>query len=203
MKILFQVKGMSCAACSATVERVTLQVEGVSRAEVNLLSGTMQVEADSEAVITPIIQAISKAGYNAATDKNKEKDNKPETDPEASQMKKRFIWSALFLAVLMYFTMGHMLKLPLPSWYHGTEDTLVAVIFQLLLTIPIVYLNRSYYKKGIRSLLHRSPNMDTLIAVGSGSALIYSIFVMFRLAKAFGEMDLITIYQYKGHLYFE
>lgn len=203
MRILFQVKGMSCAACSATVERVTKQVEGVSNAEVNLLSGTMQVEADSEAVIAPIIQAIFKAGYSASTDNKKEKVNKSDSDPEEAQMKKRIIWSAVFLTVLMYFTMGHMLKLPMPSWYYGTEDTLVAVILQLFLTLPIIYLNRSYYKKGIKSLLHRSPNMDTLIAVGSGSALIYSIFVMFRLAKAFGEMDLITIYQYKGHLYFE
>ena len=203
MKISFQVKGMSCAACSATVERVTKQVSGVLKAEVNLLAGTMQVEADSELVIDPIIQAVSKAGYSASTGNKKDNDMKAASDPEQLQMKKRIIWSACFLIILMYFTMGHMLTLPMPSWYHGTEDTLVAGILQLLLTLPVVYLNRSYYKKGINSLFHRSPNMDTLIAVGSGSALIYSIFVLFRLAKAFGEMDLITIYQYKGHLYFE
>ena len=201
MRFVFQVSGMSCAACSATVERVTSQVTGVIKAEVNLLSGKMTVTAENDSIIPLVISAVSKAGYQAVLQGNQKKSQSPLA--EDNYMKKRILLSALFLIVLMYFTMGHMLHLPLPSWYHGTEDTLVAIFLQFLLTLPVVCLNRSYFKKGIGALLHRSPNMDTLIAVGSGSALVYSIFVFFRLLKAFGEFDLPTIYQYKDHLYFE
>ena len=201
MRIVFQVSGMSCAACSATVERVTSQVDGVMNAEVNLLSGKLTITAESDRVIPLVIEAISKAGYQAQLQGDKKKTQGTLT--EDRNMKNRILFSAIFLLILMYFTMGHMLHLPMPSWYHGTEDTLVAIFLQFLLTLPVVYLNRSYFKKGISALLHRSPNMDTLIAVGSGSALVYSIFVFFRLLKAFGEFDLPTIYQYKDHLYFE
>ncbi len=203
MKLQFKVGGMSCAACSARVEKVTGQIAGVKKADVNLLSGTMVVEAESESVVAPIIDAISKAGYSAEMAGSKKTETKPEKDPESESIKKRIIISAVFLTILMYFTMGHMIHLPMPSWYHGTEDTLVAALLQFLLTLPVVFLNRSYYTKGLKALFHRAPNMDTLIAVGSGSALVYGIFVLFRLAKAFGEMDFITIYQYKDHLYFE
>ena len=201
MRLVFQVSGMSCAACSSAVERVTGQVDGVSKAEVNLLSGKMTVTAESDSVIPAVIAAVSGAGYRAQLQGGKKKVQTPLA--EDKNTKTRILVSALFLAVLMYFTMGHMVHLPVPSWYHGTEDTLVAIFLQFLLTLPVVYLNRSYFKKGIVALLHRSPNMDTLIAVGSGSALVYSIFVFFRLLKAFGEFDLPTIYQYKDHLYFE
>ncbi len=203
MRLHFQVSGMSCAACSATVERVTKQVPGVEKAEVNLLAGTMTVTAEDDSVIEPVVAAVSKAGYSASVRGAQKKTQSVETKDETSYMRKRILLSAFFLVILMYFTMGHMVHLPMPSWYHGTEDTLVAALLQFLLTLPVVYLNRSYYKRGIGALLHRAPNMDTLIAVGSGSAMIYGVFVLFRLAKAFGELDLPTIYLYKEHLYFE
>lgn len=203
MQLQFQVRGMSCVACSATVERVTGQVPGVEKAEVNLLAGSMIVIAKDDSVIPSVIAAVAKAGYSASVRDGQKKVQSNEPKDETAYMRKRILLSALFLVILMYFTMGHMLHLPMPSWYHGTEDALVAALLQFLLTLPVVYLNRSYYKRGIGALLHRAPNMDTLIAVGSGSALIYGIFVVFRLAKAFGEMDLHTIYLYKDHLYFE
>lgn len=202
MKIRFTVSGMSCAACSARVEKVTREIPGVEKAEVNLLSGMMDVEAVDDAVTDKIIAAVSAAGYCASIDKMQQKQTlKLHNDSKA--MKSRMIWSAIFLTVLMYFTMGHMIGLPIPHWYHGTGNSLVAALLQFMLTLPVVVLNRSYFQKGLRALLHRSPNMDTLIAVGSGAALAYSVFVLFRLAAAFGEMNLKMIYQYKDHLYFE
>ena len=202
MRIKFTVGGMSCAACSARVEKVTKQVPGVLSAEVNLLAGTMLVEAESDAVTDLIVKAVQDAGYSAGTDKEPKKEE-PQKDTQTAQIKKRIIWSFCFLAVLMYFTMGHMLGLPLPAWYCGTQNALVAALLQFFLTLPVIYLNRSYYSKGLRALVKRSPNMDSLIAVGSGAALIYGIFVLFRLAFAFGAMDTAIIEKYKDQLYFE
>lgn len=202
MRIRFTVGGMSCAACSARVEKVTKQVPGVTQAEVNLLAGTMVVEAQSDAVIQQIIKAVQGAGYSASTEKEPKKEAVPK-EPQTSEMKKRILWSVFFLAVLMYFTMGHMLGLPLPDWYCGTQNALVAALLQFFLTLPVVLLNQSYYSKGLKALIKRSPNMDSLIAVGSGAALVYGIFVLFRMAFAFGEMDLATVEKYKNDLYFE
>lgn len=202
MEIKFFVKGMSCAACSARVEKVTREVPGVLRADVNLLAGTMVVEADSDAVTAQIIQSVTDAGYSAGTENNKEV-KEPKTDKDTASVKTRIIVSACFLGVLMYFTMGHMIGLPLPDWYAGRQNAMVAVLLQFMLTLPVVVLNRSYYQKGLKALFHRAPNMDTLIAVGSGAALIYGIFVLFRMAAAFGVGDLDTVAHYQGQLYFE
>ncbi len=203
MKIKFYVSGMSCAACSARVEKVTKQVPGVSSAEVNLLAGTMVVQAENDAVIQPVLKAVSDAGYCATAAQAAPAVKKPQNDGQIQQMKNRIIMSALFLVVLMYFTMGHMVGLPMPSWYMGTGNALVAALLQFLLTLPVVFLNRSYFEKGIKALFRGGANMDSLIAVGSGAALAYGIFVLFRLAAAFGEMDMVTVYLYKDHLYFE
>ena len=203
MKLKFQVTGMTCAACSARVEKVTGQVDGVQKVEVNLLAGTMAVEAEREEVARQIISAVEKAGYGASL--AGEKQNKEESVAEDAlrPMKRRIIGSFAFLLVLMYFTMGHMVGLPVPHWYHGTENALVAALLQLFLTLPVVYLNRAYYIKGIKSLWHRSPNMDSLIAVGSGAALIYGISALFVMANALGEGDWDTVTRYASNLYFE
>ena len=203
MKINFTITGMSCAACSARVEKVTSALPGVNKADVNLLAGTMVVEAVDPNVSDAIIKAISEAGYGAIPSDGKKKAEEPTQDQESKRILNRIILSAVFLAVLMYFTMGHMLHLPLPGWYKGTENTLVAALIQLFLTLPVVILNRSYYQKGFKALLHRAPNMDTLIAVGSGSALVYSIYILFRLADIYGANDQNAIAQFNGHLYFE
>ena len=204
MKLKFNVSGMTCAACSARVEKVTGQVAGVHKAEVNLLGGTMAVEAENENVIPEIITAIEKAGYGAAVAGEKEKKKEePPKDDVLKEMKTRIIGSAVFLVVLMYFTMGHMVGLPAPDWYHGTENALVAALLQFFLTLPPVYLNRAYYIKGFKSLWHRSPNMDSLIAVGSGAALIYGVAALFVMANAMGTGDWETVAHYAGNLYFE
>lgn len=203
MKLKFTVSGMTCAACSARVEKVTGAVQGVTKAEVNLLAGKMTVEATTD-VSGEIIQAVQKAGYQAAVDgSGTEKKTEDTSYPVLDEMKRRIICSAVFLIVLMYFTMGHMVGLPVPKWYHGTENALVAGLLQFFLTLPVLFLNRSYYEKGIKALWHRSPNMDSLIAVGSGAAVISGVVALFRMAYALGHQDIQTVTHYSQNLYFE
>ena len=204
MKLKFQVTGMTCAACSARVEKVTNGVSGVQKAEVNLLAGTMAVEAANESVAEQIIREIQKAGYGASLAGEKKKVTEPpKQDGALREMKTRIIGSGVFLVILMYFTMGHMVGLPAPHWYHGTDNALVAALLQFFLTLPAVYLNRAYYFKGFKALWHRSPNMDSLIAVGSSAALIYGVAALFAMANAMGAGDWDTVAHYAGNLYFE
>ena len=199
MKLKFKVTGMTCAACSARVEKVAREVEGVRKADVNLLAGTLTVEADTEAVFIPIVEKINAAGYAAAAY------TQEKTAPQTSgiSVKSRIIVSGLFLVVLMYFTMGHMVGLPAPSWYHGNQNAQIAALLQLLLTLPVLILNATYYKNGLRALWNRSPNMDTLIAIGSGAAFSYSIYAMFCIAYGMGYGDWALVERYRGTLYFE
>ena len=205
MKLKFNVTGMTCAACSARVEKVTGNVPGVEKAEVNLLAGTMQVEAENADVTAAIIRAVQDAGYNAFVpgEKKEKREEKAPAEDALKEMKKRIIGSAISLVILMYFTMGHMVGLPLPNWYHGIENALVAALLQFFLTLPAVYLNRVYYSRGLKALWHRSPNMDSLIAVGSLAALIYGIAALFRMAWGMGHGDWDLVKQYSENLYFE
>lgn len=202
MRIQFDVGGMTCAACSARVEKVAAAVTGVQKAEVNLLRGTLTVYAEDVFVIEPVICAVEQAGYTAQESENK-KNSVANNDDPMKKMFVRLILSSVFLAILMYFTMGHMLGLPLPSWYHGVENAVVAALVQLLLTLPVVYLNRSYYIKGFNALWHSSPNMDSLIAVGSAASLIYGIAALFRMAWSMGHGVWETVQEYSQNLYFE
>ncbi len=202
MELKFTVTGMTCAACSARVEKVTQQVSGVQNAEVNLLAGTMTVQAERAAVADAIMQAVKDAGYNASVPGEK-MEEKPTGDTELKQMKKRILLSAALLVILMYFTMGHMIGLPVPHWYHGAENALVATLLQFFLTLPVVYWNRVYYTRGFKALWNRAPNMDSLIAVGSGAALAYGIVALFRIAFAMGRGDWDTVTLYSENLYFE
>ena len=205
MKLKFIVTGMTCAACSARVEKVSAATAGVNKVEVNLLAGKMTVEAESADVSAAVEQAVRDAGYGIRPDdgtKPAAKEAAPQADA-LQEMKKRIIGSAVFLAILMYFTMGHMIGLPLPHWYHGTEHAMVAALLQFLLTLPAVYLNRVYFTRGIKALWKRSPNMDSLIAVGSGAALVYGIAVLFLMADALGRGDMSAVKDYSGDLYFE
>ena len=201
MKLDFTITGMTCAACSARVEKVTRAVAGVEKAEVNLLAGKMTVEASSD-VRAEIEKAVVDAGYGVADPQKKKQDATP-ADGALKEMKRRIIGSAAFLVILMYFTMGHMVNLPMPGWYHGTHNALVAALLQFFLTIPAVYLNRVYYSRGIKALLHRAPNMDSLIAVGSGAALVYGVIVLFLMAAAMGRGDWASVQKYSHNLYFE
>ena len=201
MKLKFDITGMTCAACSARVEKVTAAVEGVEKVEVNLLAGSMTVEAPAE-VQKAIETAVQNAGYGASLAGEKKKQAAPQEDA-LKQMKARIIGSAVFLVVLMYFTMGHMVGLPVPGWYHGTKNAMTAALLQFFLTLPVLYLNRSYYSRGLKALWHRSPNMDSLIAVGSGAALIYGVAVLFLMSAAMGRGDWEAVKEYSGDLYFE
>ncbi len=199
MQYKFDVTGMTCAACSARVEKVSAGVPGVERVEVNLLAGKMTLEASRD-VRQEVEAAVIQAGYGIA------KPDAPKTEGKEDplqEMKKRIIGSAVLVVVLMYFTMGHMVGLPLPAWYHGTENALVAALLQFFLTLPVVYLNRVYFSRGLKALWHRAPNMDSLIAVGSGAALVYGIAVLFLMAAAMGRGDLEAVKAYSHSLYFE
>ena len=201
MKLKFSVTGMTCAACSARVEKVTAAVSGVNQVEVNLLAGKMTVVSDTD-VSDAIEKAVIGAGYGIARSDGK-KLPAAAADAAPTDMKRRILLSAAFLTVLMYFTMGHMVCLPLPSWYHGLQNAMVAALLQFVLTMPVVYWNRSYYSKGLKALIHRAPNMDSLIAVGSGAALIYGVAVLFLMAAAMGRGDWGTVEKYSHSLYFE
>lgn len=206
MKLKFNVSGMTCAACSARVEKVTAAVDGVEKCEVNLLAGTMTVDARRPEAADAISKAVHAAGYEAVL-----ADNKPgklagkekTVVSESSEKLKRLIISGAFLVVLMYFTMGHMVGLPMPSWYHGIQNAVVAALLQLFLTLPIVYLNSHYYSKGLSALWHRAPNMDSLIAIGSLAALIYGVAALFRMAWAMGHGQMDVVKFYSENLYFE
>ncbi len=203
MKQKFKVNGMTCAACSARVEKVTRALEGVNKAEVNLLAGSMVVDSHKD-VSAAIMEAVSKAGYEAVL-AGEEKPAAPKAPGEDAlkQMKVRIVGSFICLAILMYFTMGHMVGLPVPGWYHGTNNALVAALLQLFLTLPPVYLNRVYYSRGLKALARRSPNMDSLIAVGSLAALGYGVAALFRMAWAMGNGRMDVVEHYSKNLYFE
>ena len=206
MKLKFTVTGMTCAACSARVEKVTKAVPGVQKAEVNLLAGSMQVEAENADVTAAIITAVTNAGYGASVPGEKKNEKKEEKNPAENtmkEMKTRIIGSFFCLFILMYFTMGHMIGLPEPHWYHGTENALVAALLQFFLTLPPVYLNRVYYSRGLKALWHKAPNMDSLIAVGSIASLAYGIVALFRMAWGMGHGDWELVQRYRDNLYFE
>ncbi len=205
MKLKFNVTGMTCAACSARVEKVTNAVPGVEKAEVNLLAGTMQVEA-AEDVSAAVITAVTKAGYGAFVPGEKKEAKREEKNPQEDalkEMKKRIIGSSVCLIILMYFTMGHMVGLPEPHWYHGLENALVAALLQFFLTLPPVYLNRVYYTRGLKALWNKAPNMDSLIAVGSIASLVYGVVALFRMAWGMGHGDWEIVQMYRENLYFE
>ena len=187
MKLNFTVSGMTCAACSARVEKVSRQVAGVNQADVNLLAGTMVVDAEDDSVVNAIVDAVSKAGYSASLAGDKAKIKADTSKHNDMHMLRRIIISAVFLLVLMYFSMGHMLGIPMPGWYHGQNNAMVAVLLQFILTLPVIYLNRSYYFRGFKGLWHKSPNMDSLIAVGSGASMLYGIVAMFSIAFSKSE----------------
>ena len=202
MKLKFQVTGMTCAACSARVEKVAGAVAGVEKAEVNLLRGTLVVRTQQENVADNIMKAVNMAGYSAELFGSSKPAEAPETDA-LMQMKIRIVFSAFFLLVLMYFTMGHMVGLPGTHWLHDPQYAVDSALMQLLLTLPVVYLNRSYYTRGLKALWHRSPNMDSLIAVGSLASLVYGVIALFRMRWAIGQDRWDVVSLYNENLYFE
>ncbi len=188
MKQRFRVGGMSCAACSAHVEKSVGAVPGVTTVQVNLLAGSMAVEYDETACDSAkIIAAVESGGYTAEVDDGKQQAapaQGEQVDEALHEMKKRIIVSAVFMVVLMYFSMGEMVGLPLPSYAAGMDGMFALALTELVLTLPIVIINRKYYINGFKTLLHCAPTMDALIAVGSGAALVYGIYALVRIGTA-------------------
>ena len=206
----YDVTGMSCAACSARIEKVVGKLEGVKSVTVNLLMNNMTVDFDENTLNDDkIIQAVIGAGYGASLPRE---ENAPQTtaektvnpaDEELASMKTRLVWSIVFLVPLMYVAMGHMLHLPMPSWLHGEGNYLTNALVQLLLCVPVLFLNRKFYVVGLKALWKRSPNMDSLIAVGSGAALISGLVAVFRMSYGYGHGDLAIVDRYAHNLYIE
>lgn len=210
MKQKFDVTGMSCSACSAHVEKAVSRVPGVDQVQVNLLQNSMVVEYEDEATDTAaIIHAVEDAGYGASVKdaheptKKAENDLQKRTAEEAKKMKHHLGWSIVFLIVLMYISMGHMLGWPLPSILLGHENMMIFALTQLFLTLPIMYLNRKYYENGFKSLFHGAPNMDTLVAMGSTAAFVYSVSRLYVMGYAMGRGETDMAHMAAMNLYFE
>ncbi|MDD8048148.1 MAG: heavy metal translocating P-type ATPase [Thomasclavelia sp.] len=202
MKKKYDVVGMSCAACQAAVNKHVSKVAGVNEVNVNLLTNSMELELDeSKASDEDVIQAVKEAGYEAFIPGEKTKTNNPVN--ETDSLKKRFIISLIFLLILMYFSMGHMVGLPMPSFLIGVRNAPLNAFIQLLLLIPIIYINRNYYIKGFKSLYNLSPNMDALVAIGSASAMIYGIVSIMLMIYSLSINDNSTLTYYSKNLYFE
>ena len=206
----YDVTGMSCAACSARIEKVVGKLEGVKSVTVNLLMNNMTVDFDENLLNhDKIIQSVVDAGYGASLPREENAPAQAEqkvasaADEELAGMKTRLVWSIAFLIPLMYVAMGHMLHLPMPSWLHGEGNYLTNALVQLLLCVPVLFLNRKFYVVGLKALWKRSPNMDSLIAVGSGAALISGLVAVFRMSYGYGHNDLAIVERYAHNLYIE
>ncbi len=212
MKEKFDVTGMTCSACSSRVEKCVSKLEGIENVSVNLLTNSMQVEYNDTVLSeSQIIDAVVKAGYGAspkqehvqtvAAGKAKVMENPMEK--QIQNMKFRLIVSFVFLVPLMYVSMGHMVGLPLPGFLTGIENAVSFAFTQLLLCLPIIYVNRKYYIKGFQTLAHLAPNMDSLIAIGSTASLVYGIFAIYRMSYGLGSGNMEVVHLYYHDLYFE
>lgn len=205
MKQKFDVMGMTCSACSAHVEKSVKGLSGINDVNVNLLQNTMVVDFDdSKLKEDDIIKAVVDGGYNAIVKgKTQQSVEAKEVTSEIDSMKFRLIVSFAFLIPLMYISMGHMMGFPLPLFFHGTQNAVTFAFTQLLLTIPIVYVNRKYYIVGFKTLFKGSPNMDSLIAIGSSAAIVYGIFAIYNIGYGLGHNDIDMVSHYSMDLYFE
>lgn len=226
MKERFDVTGMTCSACSSHVEKSVGKLTGVENVSVNLLTNSMQVEFDENKLDTAgIVKAVEDAGYGAAVKDRHAKSGTKTSGQSDSQensglsaveqnvknMKKRLIVSLIFWIPLMYVSMGHMiyqwLNITMPpfamNFLHGNENAITYAFTQFLLLLPILIANQKYFKNGFKTLWHRSPNMDSLIAIGAGAAILYGIFAIYRIGYAMGHGDMMVVHQYAHDLYFE
>ena len=204
----YSVTGMSCAACSSRVEKAVSKVPGVTSCSVSLLTNSMGVEGT--ATSDAIISAVEAAGYHAEKKGTGTKGNQGSAakddallkDTETPKLKKRLFASVGFLLVLMYFSMGHMMwNWPLPSFFAGNHVAMG--LLQLLLTVIIMVINQKFFISGFRGLLNKSPNMDTLVALGSGASFLYSVYALFAMTDAQVKGDMAAVMAYMHEFYFE
>lgn len=246
IKQTFDVTGMTCAACSSRVEKTTNRVEGVRKANVNLLKNSMEVEFEQDANVSLVTQAIEaavdKAGYGAIP-RNSDRGGMPTQLPlgqegnlhhesssfdlddqgrfassntqentvrasniaeqERKTIFRRLIISLIFMVPLFYISMGHMFGWPLPSFFLGPENAMVWALTLFVLLIPILCVNFKFFRVGFRALIHASPNMDSLIALGSGASTLYGLYALFQMAFYAGHGNLEQVHGYAMNLYFE
>ena len=199
----FNVTGMSCAACSSRVEKAVSKVEGVQSCSVSLLTNSMGVEGSASE--ESIIAAVEKAGYGASVaggEKKQSAENEQLKDKDTPVLMHRLIASVGFLAVLMYISMGHMmLGWPLPNFF--TDNHIAMGLVQLLLCVIIMVINQKFFINGFKGLIHRSPNMDTLVALGSGASFVYSVYALFAMTDAQVKGNAELVMSYMHEFYFE
>ena len=186
MQVILDITGMSCSACSSRIEKMVNKLECVKKAEVNLLTNSMVVDIDDKKNLDIVIKTVEKLGYGASLQKKIKKEEKQES-------KAKLITSFILLIMLMYVSMGSMLSLPMPEVIQNNPQ--INAILQLALTIPILILHRHYFINGFKNLIHLSPNMDSLIAIGGGAAFVYGIFAIYKILT--GDLH------YSHQLYFE
>ncbi|ORT99994.1 Copper, lead, cadmium, zinc and mercury transporting ATPase [Anaerovibrio sp. JC8] len=217
----FDVTGMTCSACSARVQKAVEKLEGTQGVAVNLLTNSMQLEYDEDTTSPEvIIAAVEKAGYGASvkgkqsigtSSRTEEKNSTASAAGQAETILKRLIWSAVFLLPVVYISMHQMLEsmlgLPVPSiirnLFDGPENAIAFAFAQMLLVLPIMYLNRHFYIVGFRTLFQGAPNMDTLVGMGSMASAVFGAFAIFRMGYGLGHGDMALVTEYSTNLYFE
>lgn len=204
MEKKFDVTGMTCSACVANVTKAVEKLDGVSDANVNLMTNSMKVNFDENKINDEkIIKAVEKIGYGANPAGEKTKSEDRPVDDREKTLKHRLISSSIFMLILMYIAMGPMIHLPTPGIFHGREGAVIFAFSQFLLALPVVYINRDFYISGFKGLKNRAPNMDSLVAIGSLAALVYGIFAIYMMAYGFGQGDMELVDAYRHNLYFE
>ncbi|WP_313956446.1 heavy metal translocating P-type ATPase [Aliarcobacter cryaerophilus] len=204
----FDIKGMTCSACSNAVDRSVKKLQGVKELNVNLLSNSMIIKYDENLLNDEeIIKTVENTGYEASLQDSKkvQKNDKKENiaQLEIEELKQRLIISLIFTIPLFYISMGHMLNWYLPSFLEGEKNAITFAFTQFLLSLPIVLINIKYYKVGFKTLFKGSPNMDSLIAIGTGAAMVYGVFSIYKIGLVLGNNDLNMVVQYSMDLYFE
>lgn len=209
----FNVTGMTCAACSARVEKAVAKLPGVDKIAVNLLKNSMVVEYDETALDTQkIIGAVTEAGYGASLKEAAQQGKASKTmqasandiaRQEYEAVKKRLKLSLVFAVPLSYISMGHMMGWPLPEVFLGVENAMIFSLTLLLLVIPVVFINFKFFRVGFKTLFAASPNMDSLIAIGASASLVYGVYALYKIAYGFGHGDLALVHRFSMDLYFE
>lgn len=205
----FDIKGMTCSACSTAVDRNVKKLEGINEVNVNLLNNSMIVKYDENVLNNEtIIKKVQDAGYEAFLVENGKKNQKNLTEEnlsktETNELKNRLIISFIFAIPLFYISMEHMLNWYLPHLFHGYSNAITFAFTQFLLALPIVFINIKYYKVGFKTLYKGSPNMDSLIAIGTSAAMIYGVFSIYKIGYGLGNNDIDMVIQYSHDLYFE
>ena len=209
MKQKFNVTGMTCSACSAHVDKAVRRLDGVCGVNVNLLGGSMTVDWDGALTPEQIVSAVEKAGYGASLaaasgqGAARAKPAASALEDDLKNMKVRLIASFVFFIPLFYLSMGHMMGLPIPGFFHGPENAMTYALTLFLLTAPIMVINQKYYRVGFKTLWRLSPNMDSLIAVGSAAAVAYGVAALYCIGWGLGHGDTALVEHYSMDLYFE